>query len=83
MTKQKGFSVVIVLAILLVVALVGFAGWRILQKEPVKASNSDAPKQSSQISNFEECAAAGNPIMESYPEQCTANGKTYTKEIKQ
>ena len=30
------------------------------------------------ISNFDECAAAGNPIMETYPEQCRANGQTFT-----
>ena len=29
------------------------------------------------INSFAECAAAGNPIMESYPEQCRANGKTF------
>ena len=34
------------------------------------------------ISNFEECVDAGNPIMESYPRQCAANGKTYVEEIK-
>lgn len=32
------------------------------------------------ITNFEQCAAAGNPIMESYPEQCSANGKTYVND---
>tara|TARA_Y100000034_G_C6855377_1_gene388654 strand:+ start:1054 stop:1356 length:303 start_codon:yes stop_codon:yes gene_type:complete len=33
-----------------------------------------------QINSFEECAKAGNPIMESFPEQCSANGKTFIKE---
>lgn len=33
-----------------------------------------------EISNFEECAKAGNPVMESYPEQCRANGQTFVKE---
>lgn len=32
------------------------------------------------ISTFEECAAAGYPIMESYPEQChVPGGSTYTR----
>jgi hypothetical protein len=36
----------------------------------------------SKISNFEECAQAGYPIMESYPEQCKVpNGKTFTKQV--
>ena len=34
------------------------------------------------ITNFEECAQEGNPIMESYPRQCrTADGKTFTEEV--
>lgn len=33
------------------------------------------------ISNFQECAAAGYPIMESYPEQCaTPDGRTFINE---
>jgi hypothetical protein len=35
-----------------------------------------------QVTNFEECIKAGNPVMESYPRQCSANGKTFTEEIK-
>lgn len=33
------------------------------------------------ITSFEECAAAGYPISESYPEQCAADGKTFTRDI--
>ncbi len=34
------------------------------------------------ISNFEECAAAGNPVMESYPRQCrTKDGRLFVEEI--
>ncbi len=33
------------------------------------------------ISNFEECAAAGNPVMESYPRQCRANGVLYVEQV--
>lgn len=33
------------------------------------------------ITTFEECIAAGNPILESYPEQCrTPDGKVFTKD---
>ncbi len=35
----------------------------------------------SNINSFEECVAAGNPVMESYPRQCNAGGKTFTEEI--
>ncbi len=33
------------------------------------------------ITSFTECVAAGNPVMESYPRQCAANGVTYTEDI--
>lgn len=33
------------------------------------------------ITNFDECAAAGNAIMESHPRQCRANGETFVEEI--
>ncbi len=33
------------------------------------------------ISNFDECVAAGNPVMESYPEQCmTRDGRNFVNE---
>jgi len=36
----------------------------------------------STIENFEDCEAAGNPIMESYPRQCrTSDGKHFVEEI--
>jgi len=35
------------------------------------------------ITNFKECAAAGNPIMESYPRQCRADGKTFVEVIEE
>ena len=39
--------------------------------------------ESSSITNFEECVAAGNSIMESYPRQCRTNdGKHFVEEIK-
>ncbi|MCK5593900.1 MAG: hypothetical protein KAI18_01520 [Candidatus Aenigmarchaeota archaeon] len=33
------------------------------------------------IDSFETCAAAGNPIMESYPRQCRAGDQTYVEDI--
>ncbi|NOJ32834.1 MAG: hypothetical protein DA329_11920 [Candidatus Nitrosocosmicus sp.] len=36
----------------------------------------------SSIENFEDCAAAGNPVMESYPRQCRASdGRNFVEEI--
>ena len=33
------------------------------------------------ITSFEECVAAGNPVMESYPRQCSADGQTFVEAI--
>jgi len=40
------------------------------------------PQKSSEISSFEECVAAGNPVMESYPRQCrTQDGNLFVEEL--
>ena len=33
------------------------------------------------VTNFEDCVAAGNPVMESYPRQCRHGEVTYTETI--
>ena len=43
---------------------------RVVTKDTV--STTESP-----IKSFAECVAAGNPIMESNPEQCSANGETF------
>ncbi|TSC85691.1 MAG: hypothetical protein G01um10148_1077 [Parcubacteria group bacterium Gr01-1014_8] len=45
------------------------------------ASMIGVPSPGHAITNFDECAAAGNSIMESYPRQCSANGQTFVEEI--
>lgn len=42
--------------------------------------NNKGTTEADSITTFEQCAAAGNPIMESYPEQCAAAGKTFVKQ---
>ncbi len=40
------------------------------------------PLESAVISNFEECAAAGYPVMESYPRQCrTPDGRLFVEAV--
>jgi hypothetical protein len=34
-----------------------------------------------EVTSFEECIAAGNVVMESYPRQCHANGETFVEYI--
>lgn len=39
---------------------------------------------SDEINSYEECVEAGNPILETYPEQCkTSDGKTFTRKLTQ
>ena len=40
-----------------------------------------AGKQMTEIASFDECVAFGNPVMESYPRQCRAEGKTFIEDI--
>lgn len=52
--------------VLIGICLAAFYAWRTGQN---KESN---------INSFADCVAAGYPVMESYPEQCAANGQTWS-----
>ena len=45
------------------------------------ACETQAPPVKPGIISFEECVNAGYAVMESYPRQCNANGKTFIEEI--
>lgn len=63
--------ILLVTGIIAIIILVG--GYFIARSQTRKVIN---------ITNFEECATAGYPIMESYPEQCrTPDGRTFTRII--
>ena len=56
---------------LIVVAVIAGGIYFIMRESPVTA-----------VTSFETCAAAGYPVMESYPRQCrTPDGLTYAEEI--
>ena len=65
--QQK--TILVSIAILLIIGS-GIA-WKLSNSEP-----------SPRITNFEECVAAGSPVMESYPRQCRANRQTFVEEQK-
>jgi hypothetical protein len=46
---------------------------------PVGNENQNVPVVA--VTNFLECVAAGNPVMESYPRQCRANGQNFVEYI--
>ncbi len=59
-----------IILIIVVIAIAGTGWWIYKNDKPVS------------INSFEECVAAGYPIMESYPEQCrTPEGQTFTRDI--
>lgn len=66
--KRSGFGGYWIAILALGLVLVLTVGW-LLYKNVQEADN---------ISSFDECVAGGYPVAESYPEQCSANGKTYT-----
>ncbi len=83
MIYQKGFipvAVAIIIAVL-VILFVGAGMYCQYQKnnEPHDIIDWDDIVDYNNISNFEECIAAGNPAMESHPRQCIANGKTFVE----
>jgi hypothetical protein len=51
---------------------------------PNPTAVADPPSAFSGIRTFEQCAAAGYPVMESYPEQCrTPDGRLFVRVIEQ
>ena len=66
---MRRIILVVLFIFFLVMIILGFVFWQNSQKI-------------ASISSFEECANAGYPIMESYPEQCTTpDGRSFTQEL--
>ena len=72
MQVLKSLGLLFLAAVLAVIGLIIFrVAPKVTPAPPVPA-----------ITNFEECAAAGNPIMESYPEQCrTPDGRLFVRDV--
>jgi len=41
-----------------------------------------SPSTRTEVRNFKDCIAAGNPVMESFPRQCRHGGETFTEIVK-
>jgi hypothetical protein len=73
-TERKGASTMTLIGLVVVLSLV--AGLLLA------LSNIAKQQRMYEISSFAECAAAGYPIMESYPEQCaTPDGRTFVNDV--
>lgn len=64
--------------VILVILIVGFLILGVYFFQQVEKQDN---KNMISINNFQECVAAGNPILESYPRQCHANGQNFTEYI--
>jgi uncharacterized protein (UPF0333 family) len=80
MIKRHGFSATAALLVLIVLAAIGGVSYYVIKKNDNTANQTD---KKATITNFDECAAAGNPVMESYPEQCSANGQTFIRDVEE
>jgi hypothetical protein len=76
--SKRGFEIVQLGITIVVLGLIFGAGYYVWAKQEAQG---DGKPQS--INSFEECKDAGYPIMESYPEQCAANGKTFVNDTQQ
>lgn len=72
----------IIVGLVVVVMLIALAGMYKFNYMASKDSyDVNGNKIAEQINNFEECAAAGHTIMESYPEQCSDGKTVFTRII--
>lgn len=84
MPTPKAVSFLPLAIVVLATLLVGLgAGYLIgSSSAPMNTMPATPGKGPQSINSFEECAAAGYPIMDSYPEQCAVpGGRTYTRQI--
>jgi len=78
---QNRMQVLKILGLLIVAGILIFAGLVIFKMAPKIGPLSPLQPQAV-IANFDECAAAGNPVMESYPRQCrTQDGRLFVEEV--
>jgi len=65
----------VIIAIIIVILVVAIGALMVTPENEIVSDTST-------ITNFEECIAAGNPAMESYPRQCrTSDGKHFVESI--
>ncbi len=71
-------STVHTIIVLLLVLAFGLLAWFVFGSKPTVTTTEKLPL----VLSFEDCAAAGYPVMESYPRQCnTPDGRHYTEEL--
>ncbi len=73
--KESGVATIpLLIAIVAIVAIIFY-----FMSPKLSVQTTETPAK--EITNFEECVAAGNPVQESYPAGCVANGKGFRQDI--
>jgi hypothetical protein len=67
-TKSKFYA----LSMLAVLSIIGMI---------LASCSQSSQNEAAEVTSFDQCAAAGNPVMESSPRQCRADGHTFVEEI--
>lgn len=70
MKSESGYSVFIVVAAGFVLAVMAVTIALLADREDNQITQP--------VNSFDECVAAGNPVAQSYPEQCHADGKSFS-----
>lgn len=68
----------LIAGIIIILLLLGGGTYILLNN---KDNSDDDDKKETKITNYQECVDAGGSIMESYPERCSKNGETFTREL--
>lgn len=70
--KKKINKIILFFVAIITILIIGFGvWWQFAKKETLTPI----------VKSFEECVAAGNPVMESYPRQCRYNNQTFIENI--
>lgn len=73
--------VIILLAVVAAGVWAGLFGIDYFKKPGAQNPNPGTLTQAQEGIQFDNCVAAGNPVAESYPRQCSTGGKTYKENI--
>ena len=86
MKSEQGYILPLILfGILVLLSGIGLVGFFYYYKAKSPVSTSIAPKPfvstESTISDFDSCVSAGNPVQESFPRTCNANGISFRERL--
>lgn len=81
--KNTIYLIVIIIALFTAGAVGYYFGFDVgFEKSSNKTDQNTGDNSQTYVNSFEECEAAGNPVMESYPRQCrSASGELFVEEI--